>query len=74
MTEKVKKLDIILLVEDEEDHAELIITGLKNDGNLMNEIKWVENGPGSIFFIVFSLMFYIIHCLLPVFHPFYFIY
>ena len=28
MANKVKKLDILLLVEDEEDHAELIIKGL----------------------------------------------
>ena len=51
MANKVKKLDILLLVEDEEDHAELIIKALKNDGNLINEIKWVENGQEAIDYI-----------------------
>ena len=54
MAYNVKKLDIILLVEDEEDHAELIIKGLKEDGHLINEIKWVENGQDAIDYIAQS--------------------
>ncbi len=54
MGERVKKLDVILLVEDEEDHAELIIKGLNEDGHLMNEIKWVENGQEAIDYITQS--------------------
>ena len=51
MINKAKNLDIILLVEDEEDHAELIMNGLQEDGHLMNEIKWVENGQEAIDYI-----------------------
>ena len=51
MTDKVKKLEVILLVEDEADHAELIIKGLKQDSHLINEIKWVENGQEAIDYI-----------------------
>lgn len=48
MIGKINKLDTILLVEDDQDHAELIIKGLKQDGHLINEIKWVENGQEAI--------------------------
>jgi len=54
MTDKVKKLEVILLVEDEQDHAELIIKGLQQDGHLINEIKWVENGQEAIDYITQS--------------------
>ncbi|MCD4653306.1 response regulator [bacterium] len=48
MADTISKLDIILLVEDDPDHAELIIKALKRDGHLLNEIKWVQNGQGAI--------------------------
>ena len=51
MLDKLKRLDILLLVEDEEDHAELIMKGLKNDGHLINEIKWVANGQEALDYI-----------------------
>ena len=54
MTAKIKKLDTILLVEDEPDHAELIIKGLKKSGNLINEIKWVENGQEALDYLTQS--------------------
>jgi len=54
MAYQIKKLEVILLVEDEPDHAELIIKGLKQDGHLINEIKWVENGQEAIDYITQS--------------------
>ena len=54
MTEKVKKLEVLLLVEDEPDHAELIIKSLKQNGHLVNEIKWVENGQEAIDYLTQS--------------------
>jgi len=54
MAYQVKKMEVILLVEDEPDHAELIIKGLKQDGHLINEIKWVENGQDAIDYIMRS--------------------
>ncbi len=45
---KLKNLDIILLVEDEEDHARLIMNSLKKEGKLLNEIIWVKNGVEAL--------------------------
>ena len=74
MADKVKKLDILLLVEDEEDHAELIIKSLKEDGHLINEIKWVENGQEAIDYIKHQGKYNKENAPRPVFHPFYFVY
>ena len=54
MINEPKRLEVILLVEDEPDHAELIIKGLKQDGHLINEIKWVENGQEAIDYLTQS--------------------
>ena len=54
MAKKTNKLDIILLVEDEPDHAELIIKSLKQDGHLLNEINWVENGREALDYLMQS--------------------
>ncbi len=45
------KLDTLLLVEDEPDHAFLIMEGLKNDGHLVNQIKWVRNGREALHYL-----------------------
>jgi len=44
----LKHLDVILLVEDEEDHARLIMNSLKREGKLLNEIIWVKNGVEAL--------------------------
>lgn len=46
-----KKLDPILLVEDEADHARLVTKSLKERGRLLNEIFWVKNGVEAMKFI-----------------------
>ena len=46
-----KKLESILLVEDEEDHAHLVKKSLKEHGHLLNEIYWVKNGVEAMKFI-----------------------
>ncbi|NQU64297.1 MAG: response regulator [SAR324 cluster bacterium] len=51
MKNAIKNLGAILLVEDEQDHAELIMRALKEDGAIINEIFWVKNGQEAIDFI-----------------------
>lgn len=46
-----KRLDVILLVEDEEDHARLIKRALNERGNLLNEVVWVKNGKEALDYI-----------------------
>ena len=46
-----KKLEPILLVEDEGDHAHLVKKSLKEHGHLINEIYWVKNGVEAMKFI-----------------------
>ncbi|MBD3308272.1 response regulator [candidate division KSB3 bacterium] len=41
-------LDILLLVEDEIDHANLIIEALREEGHLTNDIIWVKDGQQAI--------------------------
>jgi len=42
----------ILVVEDEEDHARLIIKSLKDSGKLMNRIVHTENGQLAMDFLL----------------------
>ncbi len=51
MSQRTNTLDPILLVEDDYDHAELIMRALKEDGWLMDEIYWVDNGQKALDFI-----------------------
>jgi two-component system response regulator len=52
MKDELKKIFApILVVEDEEDHARLIIKGLKSR-NLMNKIVHVENGQLAMDFLL----------------------
>ncbi|MCP4152747.1 MAG: response regulator [bacterium] len=44
-------IDVLLLVEDEQDHAFLIQEALKGNGHLVNEIKWVKNGREALDYI-----------------------
>ena len=44
-------LEILLLVEDEPDHAQLIMESLVGNGSLVNEIVWVENGRRALDYI-----------------------
>ena len=46
-----KRLDLLLLVEDEPDHARLIMKTLKEKVKLMNPIHWVKNGAEAIAYI-----------------------
>lgn len=46
-----KVLEVILLVEDEPDHADLIKKALKDNGHLINEIFWVDNGEDALHFL-----------------------
>lgn len=43
-----EKLDLIMLVEDEEDHGRLIINALEKEVRLMNKIVWLKNGQDAI--------------------------
>ncbi len=51
MRKGIRKLDAILLVEDEQDHAELIMRALKEDVGIINDIYSVNNGQEAIDFI-----------------------
>jgi len=42
------KLDNLLLVDDEKDHAELIMKVLKEEEHLLNDIKWLKNGKEAV--------------------------
>ena len=44
-------LESILLVEDDADHARLIMKAFKDHGHLMNKIYWVKNGLDAIAFV-----------------------
>jgi len=41
-------LEVILLIEDEEDHARIIKKALKARGRLMNNIYWVKDGEEAM--------------------------
>ena len=44
-------LEVLLLVEDEPDHAYLIKEALKNNGHLANEIIWVKSGSDAVDYV-----------------------
>lgn len=44
-------VDTLLIVEDDPDHAHLIIDVLKNEGGLQNNIVWVANGLEAINYV-----------------------
>lgn len=48
MADNIGGLEVVLLVEDEPDHVELIIASLKKEGRLINEIHCVEDGQKAI--------------------------
>jgi len=48
---KLSNLDTLLIVEDDPDHAQLIIDVLTEDGGLKNEIKWVSNGLKAVNYV-----------------------
>ncbi len=47
----INDYDTILLVEDEEDHARLIIRSLQEKARILNPIIWVKNGVEAIEYI-----------------------
>ena len=47
-----KRLDVILLVEDEEDHARLITKALTEQGHLLNQLVWVKNGKEALDYVM----------------------
>jgi len=52
MVEKQKmRVETILLVEDEEDHARLIMKTLQEKTKLLNPIHWVKNGEEALAYI-----------------------
>ncbi len=52
MREKPKtRFETILLVEDEEDHARLIMKTLQKKVKLLNPIHWVKNGEDALAYI-----------------------
>lgn len=52
MTEEMNVLvEYILVVEDNPDHARLIIKTLKDSGHLLNEIIHLKNGEEAISFL-----------------------
>lgn len=46
------KLDILLLVEDEPDHAHLIMDVLTEHGHLANQIIWVKDGREAVDYVL----------------------
>ena len=42
------RLESLLIVEDEQDHANLIINVLQKEGKIANDILWVKNGQEAI--------------------------
>ncbi len=52
--ERPKHLDSVLVVEDEEDHARLIIKSLKESINLKNDIIWIDNGKDAIDYLQYK--------------------
>ncbi len=48
---KINHYDTILLVEDEDDHARLIIKSLKEKAKVLNPIAWVKNGVEAIEYV-----------------------
>jgi two-component system, response regulator len=47
----MENLDILLMVEDEEAHGELILRALKKQGNILNEIYWARDGQEALDFV-----------------------
>ncbi len=45
------KIDVLLLVEDEQDHAFLVLEALNGNGHLVNEIKWVKNAREAVDYV-----------------------
>ena len=41
----------VFLVEDEPDHAQLIMGVLQQEGHLVNEIVWVKNGRQAVDYV-----------------------
>lgn len=48
---KPKILDLLLVAEDEQDHADLICEALQSEGRLVNEIRCVKNGREALDFV-----------------------
>lgn len=48
---QMTNLDVLLLVEDEVDHANLIMEGLQEEGHLINKIIWVKDGQQAIDYV-----------------------
>jgi CheY-like chemotaxis protein len=47
----ISNVDVLLLVEDEQDHAHLILEALKEEGHLTNDIVWAKDGQEAIDYI-----------------------
>jgi two-component system, response regulator len=41
----------VLLVEDNQDHAELVIRALKNGGELVKQVEWAKDGAQALDFL-----------------------
>jgi len=54
----------VFLVEDEPDHAQLIMGVLQQEGHLVNEIVWVKNGRQAVDY-VFQTGMYAGHTIAP---------
>ncbi len=50
-TERSKRLDMVLLVEDEPDHARLVMKALQDKVKLLNPVHWVKNGEEAIAYV-----------------------
>lgn len=48
----ISHFDTLLIVEDDPDHAHLIIDVLKEDGGLQNQINWVSNGLKAVNYVM----------------------
>lgn len=51
MAKKVDFLEVLLIVEDDQDHAELIKESLKKNERLINKIYCVENGQDALDYV-----------------------
>ncbi len=49
--QRVPNLNSILVVEDDEDHARLIVASLRKNFNSNKEIIWLDNGEKAICFL-----------------------
>lgn len=54
MANSIDRLEIVLLVEDDPDHVELILASLQKVGRLINEINCVEDGQKAIEYMTWT--------------------